>query len=178
MPPPPSTVTGWAGRGDGPVDTPASSSCISSAMAPRNAGQLRHDPRQQPQRNAEAPLVPQPQPGQPFTAGNKTLDFSLQLGVGIQNFREFQDFVANNGGFPANPPAVSAQCRGPSSSRSAATPTPTTTVRLTGHSATGTNMRSSGCPSNTSSFLEQLRDVGRLKDGSWPAPPGSPTVHK
>jgi hypothetical protein len=80
----PSTL-GYAGRANGPVDNPISSclSCHSTAEIPANS-----------------PLVPRAgasdqevlryfrnlAPGEAFDSGSKNLDFSLQLGVGLQNF--------------------------------------------------------------------------------------------
>ena len=36
-----------------------------------------------------------------FDTGSSTLDFSLQLGVGIQNQKDFRDFISNLGGVSA-----------------------------------------------------------------------------
>jgi hypothetical protein len=93
---PPKTL-GWAGRGNGPVDNPVSSclSCHSTAQIP-----------------ALSPMIPPNNLGEDlklrwfrnlamseaFDSSAKTLDFSLQLGVGIQNLQEFQKFVENRGG--------------------------------------------------------------------------------
>ena len=92
---------GWAGRGNGPVDNPVSSclSCHSTAQLP-----------------ARSPLIPRSNlteteklrwfrnlaANESFDPGSATLDFSLQLGVGIQNFQEFRRLVENRGGFTAN----------------------------------------------------------------------------
>ena len=94
---PPSTL-GWAGRANGPVDNPASSciSCHGTAQLP-----------------ATAPMTPPPtltdteklrwfrntKPGEAFDPASTSLDFSLQMGVGIQNLETFQAGVKNLGGF-------------------------------------------------------------------------------
>jgi hypothetical protein len=96
---------GWAGRLNGPVDNPVSS-CISC----HSTAQWR----------AASPLVPprttipdSPQwltwfrnvkAGEPFTPGAKSLDFSLQLAAGIQNFYEYEDQTKTKGGTITTPP--------------------------------------------------------------------------
>jgi hypothetical protein len=108
---PPSSL-GWAGRANGPVDNQASScmSCHGTAQIP-----------------ASSPMIPPPgltdsqklrwfrntKPGEAFDAGTTSLDFSLQLGVGIQNLQEFQDSVKNLGGFFSHklPAAVEKQTK-------------------------------------------------------------------
>lgn len=90
---------GWAGRLNGPVDNPTSSclSCHATAQWP-----------------VAAPLVPprsvlpdssewmkwfkNVKSGDPFTEGAVSLDYSLQLAVGIQNFVEWQETVRTKGG--------------------------------------------------------------------------------
>ena len=78
---------GWAGRGNGPVDSPTSSclSCHGTAQTPRmNVGMTA--PPNLPEsdklrwfRNLTA--------GESFSQGASTLDFSLQLGVGLENWQ-------------------------------------------------------------------------------------------
>jgi hypothetical protein len=91
---------GYGGRLDGPVDDPLSSclSCHSTAQAP-----------------AEAPLVPyliQAKPdspewmrwfrniksGEAFSPGARSLDYSLQLAVGVQNFEIWNEIRTSQGG--------------------------------------------------------------------------------
>lgn len=76
---------GWAGRLNGPVDNPSSSclSCHSTAQKPfislANALPSGTDSeRLKWFRNIKS--------GQPFDAGGRSLDYSLQLSVGLQNF--------------------------------------------------------------------------------------------
>ena len=82
--PPP--ALGWAGRGNGPVDNPQSS-CLSC-----------HATAQFPASSAMVPPISLPEAeklhwfrnlrfGEPFDAGSQSLDFSLQLSVGLQNFK-------------------------------------------------------------------------------------------
>jgi hypothetical protein len=94
---PPPTL-GWAGRANGPVDNPASSciSCHGTAQLP-----------------ATSPMTPpvtltdvqklrwfrNSKPGESFDTGSTSLDFSLQLGVGIQNLQVFQASVRDLAGF-------------------------------------------------------------------------------
>lgn len=94
---PPSTL-GWAGRANGPVDNPVSSciSCHGTAQIP-----------------AVSPMIPpagltdtqklrwfrNTKVGESFDAGSISLDFSLQLGVGIQNLQEYQASIKSLGGF-------------------------------------------------------------------------------
>jgi len=96
---PPRTL-GWAGRGNGPVDNPMSScmSCHSTAQIPASSpiiapANLSDGEKLRWFRNTKA--------GEAFDSGSKSLDFSLQLGVGIQNLKSFKDFVANQGGISA-----------------------------------------------------------------------------
>lgn len=93
---PPNTM-GWAGRANGPVDNPVSSciSCHGTAQIP-----------------ATSPMIPPAgtmdadklrwfrnmKEGDAFDVGSVSLDFSLQLGVGIQNLQEYQNSVKNLGG--------------------------------------------------------------------------------
>jgi hypothetical protein len=96
----PPNVLGWAGRGNGPVDNPISSclSCHSTAQTPASSNMIP------PGNSGEAARLRwfrNLAPEESFDAGTRSLDFSLQLSVGIQNLREFQDFVANRGGVMA-----------------------------------------------------------------------------
>jgi len=93
---PPKTL-GWAGRGNGPVDNPVSSclSCHSTAQIPASSpmippATLSDDLKLRWFRNLAM--------GEAFDPSAKTLDFSLQLGVGIQNLQEFRNLVENQGG--------------------------------------------------------------------------------
>ena len=90
---------GWAGRLNGPVDNPMSSclSCHSTAQWPGKAPVI-------PPRN----IIPDSKDwltwfrnikaGEPFSTGAESLDYSLQLAVGIQNFYEWQDIAQTKGG--------------------------------------------------------------------------------
>ncbi|MBY0499285.1 MAG: hypothetical protein K2Q14_01470 [Gammaproteobacteria bacterium] len=96
---PPSTL-GWAGRGNGPVDNPLSScmSCHSTAQIPASSpiiapANLSDEEKLRWFRNTKV--------GEAFDSGSKTLDFSLQLGVGIQNLKSFKEFTENLGGISA-----------------------------------------------------------------------------
>jgi hypothetical protein len=93
---PPKTL-GWAGRGNGPVDNPISSclSCHSTAQIPASSplvppADISEDSKLRWFRNLTM--------GEAFDPSSKTLDFSLQLGVGIQNLQEFRNFIDNQGG--------------------------------------------------------------------------------
>jgi hypothetical protein len=99
----PPRVMGWAGRGNGPVDNPVSS-CLSC-----------HSTSQLPARSSMIPQSSLPEAdklrwfrnlavGESFDASSKTLDFSLQLGVGIQNQQGFQRFVRDLGGVRTSDP--------------------------------------------------------------------------
>jgi hypothetical protein len=108
---------GWAGRLNGPVDNPISSclSCHSTAQWP-----------------AVAPAIPtnaQPGspgwlnwfrnigPGQAFSAGSKSLDYSMQLAVGIGNFSEWRELQASMGGFKTDGSGPNLLSTSPSGSR-------------------------------------------------------------
>lgn len=95
----PAQHLGWNGRLDGPVDNPTSSclSCHSTSQWP-----------------VFAPLVPPKsaapgsdewmlwfrniKAGEPFSPNAHSLDYSLQLGAGIQNFYEWRAIVNDLGG--------------------------------------------------------------------------------
>lgn len=97
---PPSTL-GFSGRANGPVDNSVSSciSCHGTAQIP-----------------ATSPMIPpatlsdaekmrwfrNTKPGEAFDPASASLDFSLQLGVGIQNLATFQASSKNLGGFFSN----------------------------------------------------------------------------
>jgi hypothetical protein len=88
----PPKVFGWAGRGNGPVDNSLSSclSCHSTAQIPATSPMIPPITNSEPQklhwfRNLAVT--------EPFDATSQTLDFSLQLGVGIQNFQSFKTTV-------------------------------------------------------------------------------------
>ena len=75
---------GWAGRLDGPVDNARSSclSCHSTAQIPATS-------MVPPAATTEAALnwFRNIKAAKPFTAGAQSLDYSLQLSVGVQNFQ-------------------------------------------------------------------------------------------
>jgi hypothetical protein len=80
---------GWLGRLNGPVDNPASSclSCHSTAQYPPKSAPLPpvyvgDDEKMRWFRNVKA--------GEAFDAGHESLDYSLQLALGIQRFHEAQ----------------------------------------------------------------------------------------
>jgi hypothetical protein len=94
---PPSTL-GWAGRANGPVDNPSSSciSCHGTAQIPASS------PMTPPPGSTEAQKLRwfrNTKVGEPFDAGSVSLDFSLQLGVGIQNLQEYQASLKSLAGF-------------------------------------------------------------------------------
>lgn len=85
---PPRTL-GWAGRGNGPVDNPVSSclSCHGTAQLPAKSNMTPpNNATEQERLRWFRNLAPH----SPFDAGSKTLDFSLQLAVGLQNFQQAQ----------------------------------------------------------------------------------------
>jgi len=91
---------GWSGRLAGPVDNPISSclSCHSTAQWPVRASlvptsNLKPDSVEWMQwfRNIKS--------HEPFTAGSQSLDYSLQLAAGLQNFYEWQELQSSEGGF-------------------------------------------------------------------------------
>ncbi len=85
----PPRILGWAGRGNGPVDNPVSSclSCHSTAQLPAASNMT---PPGTATEQAKLRWFRNLPPNTAFDTGSKTLDFSLQLGVGIQNFRQAQ----------------------------------------------------------------------------------------
>src|ERR1051326_5830618 len=99
---------GWAGRLNGPVDNPISSclSCHSTAQSPAAAPVI--PPSSVTQGSAEwMKWFRNVKAGEPFTQGDasiRSLDYSLQLGSGIQNFLEWKDLVATRGGVINSPP--------------------------------------------------------------------------
>ncbi len=91
----PPVVLGWGGRANGPVDNPASSciSCHSTAQIPAKS------PMIPPEKFSESDKLrwfKNLKVGEPFDASSKSLDFSLQLGVGIQNLLDSQNTLNNN----------------------------------------------------------------------------------
>lgn len=94
---------GWAGRGNGPVDNPVSSclSCHSAAQIPAKSSMI---PQASLTESQKLRWFRNLMPGEPFDSGAATLDFSLQLGVGIQNLQDFQRLIVNRGGFVARAP--------------------------------------------------------------------------
>jgi hypothetical protein len=93
---PPSTM-GWAGRANGPVDNPASScmSCHSSAQIPASSPMI---PPRDSTDEGKLRWFRNLAPGVPFDAGGRSLDYSLQVGVGITNLAAFKAFTADLGG--------------------------------------------------------------------------------
>lgn len=88
---------GLHGRANGPVDNALSSclSCHGTAQLPASAAMvppanLSDAQRMQWFRNLAV--------AEAFSSGSKSLDYSLQLGVGLQNHAEYNDLAANKGG--------------------------------------------------------------------------------
>jgi hypothetical protein len=108
----PAQHLGWNGRLNGPVDNPMSSclSCHSTAEWPVSAGMTPAFgvPPGSPEwmkwfRNVKS--------GEPFVTGSTSLDYSLQLAAGMQNFQQWREIVQNRGGAingpqPAHGPAM------------------------------------------------------------------------
>ena len=99
---------GWNGRLNGPVDNPMSSclSCHSTSEWPVNAGMT---PGQgvQPGSPEWMKWFRNIKSGEAFAPGSKSLDYSLQLASGIQNFNQWNDIVKNLGGAFNGTPAPS-----------------------------------------------------------------------
>jgi len=93
----PPRVLGWAGRGNGPVDNSVSScmSCHSTAQIPASSPMIAPANLSE---NEKLRWFRNTIPNETFDNGTQTLDFSLQLGVGIQNLKSFHGFVGNLGG--------------------------------------------------------------------------------
>lgn len=107
---------GWAGRLNGPVDNPSSSclSCHSTAQWPTSKWAPMVPPRKIFDR-VENGAVKERQveydsadwmnwfrnvkSGEAFTPGRNSLDYSLQLAVGVQNYYEWRALQSNQGGF-------------------------------------------------------------------------------
>ena len=106
--PQPPAVLGWLGRGNGPVDNFVSAcmSCHSTAqnpptgMLPPAAMSLSDPKRMRWFRNLA--------PGEAFNSSATSLDFSLQLGVGIGNLESFKQFTKDLGGVFVKPVAPAA----------------------------------------------------------------------
>ncbi|CBN55387.1 conserved hypothetical protein [Kamptonema sp. PCC 6506] len=81
---------GWAGRGNGPVDNPLSSclSCHSTAQWPKRSDMT---PPEKLTQLAKLFWFRNLGVNEPFDSGTKSLDFSLQLAVGIQNLHKSQE---------------------------------------------------------------------------------------
>jgi hypothetical protein len=98
---------GWAGRLNGPVDNPISSclSCHSCAQWPAA------DPIVPP-RTAKPDAIEwmrwfrNIRADEPFTNGSRSLGYSLQLAVGIQNFYAWREVSITKGGHSNGPGAV------------------------------------------------------------------------
>jgi hypothetical protein len=82
----PFKVFGWGGRANGPVDNPISSclSCHSTAQAPPTALTPPKDANDDERLFWFRNLAP----GAPFKTGQKSMDFSLQMASGIQNYKD------------------------------------------------------------------------------------------
>jgi hypothetical protein len=93
---PPRTL-GWAGRGNGPIDNPVSSciSCHSTAQIPASSPMIAPTNLSE---NEKLRWFRNLKTNEAFDSESRTLDFSLQLGVGIQNLAEFLRIVPNLGG--------------------------------------------------------------------------------
>jgi hypothetical protein len=99
---------GWNGRLNGPVDNPVSSclSCHSTAEWPVSAPLV--PPRDtQPGSKEWMTWFRNIKSGEPFDKTSHSLDYSLQLATGIQNFYRWKDIVENRGGALNAPPTVS-----------------------------------------------------------------------
>jgi hypothetical protein len=74
---------GWAGRLNGPVDNPISAclSCHSTAQWPQNSSVVPSGSEQ-----ARLRWFRNLRRGEPFDEGSRTVDYSLQLSVGMRNF--------------------------------------------------------------------------------------------
>lgn len=90
---------GWNGRLNGPVDNPMSSclSCHSTSEWPVNAGMM---PGQgvQPSTPEWMNWFRNIKSGEAFAPHSKSLDYSLQLAAGIQNFNQWNEVVKSLGG--------------------------------------------------------------------------------
>lgn len=102
--PPPPPVLGWAGRGNGPVDNPISS-CLSCHSTAQNPGTPMIPPSSVSEQT-RLRWFRNLKPGQPFNSNATTLDFSLQLAVGINNLGDFKTFTQNLGGVFVKPKAA------------------------------------------------------------------------
>ena len=94
---------GWLNRLNGPVDNPMSSclSCHSVAQWPVSA---QMTPTQYPEGSAEwMSWFRNILAGQPFTAGNAALDYSLQLTFGLQNLADWTNICVKNANAPVTP---------------------------------------------------------------------------
>lgn len=81
----PYRVFGWAGRANGPVDSPVSSclSCHSTAQRPPFQAMI---PPSSSDENGRLHWFRNLKSNEPFEPGNTSMDFSLQLASGIQNY--------------------------------------------------------------------------------------------
>ncbi|MEH8018922.1 hypothetical protein MN202_16895 [Rheinheimera muenzenbergensis] len=93
----PSTL-GWAGRANGPVDNSASScmSCHGTAQLPASSGMI---PPANANNSTKLTWFRNLKPGKAFDSDSVSLDYSLQLGLGIQNLYRFQASINNMSGF-------------------------------------------------------------------------------
>ena len=105
---------GWGGRLNGPVDNTYSSclSCHGTAQWPATSpivppGSIKPDSPEWMRwfRNIKA--------GEPFDAGSQSLDFSLQLSSGIQNFCDWNRTAVTRGGAPASDAGLKDVCKPP-----------------------------------------------------------------
>lgn len=95
---------GWGGRLSGPVDNP-----ISSCLSCHSTAQWKAVASFSPPRSV-VPDSPQwmqwfrnLKPMDPFTPGEQSLDYSLQLASGFRNFHEWQSMVRTQGGARNSP---------------------------------------------------------------------------
>jgi hypothetical protein len=100
---------GWLGRLDGPVDNPKSSclSCHSTSQWPVSAPMT--PPANTPEGSAAWMQWFRNIPAaQPFSPNSTSLDYSLQLAVGIQNLAAWSNACKTNPAAPVVPPCPSA----------------------------------------------------------------------
>ena len=98
---------GWNGRLNGPVDNPFSSclSCHSTGEWPLSAG-MTPSFGVQPGTAEWMKWFRNVKSGEPFVVGSTSLDYSLQLAAGLQNFQQWRDIVQNRGGAVNGAPAA------------------------------------------------------------------------
>ena len=95
----PPRVLGWAGRGNGPVDNPLSSCISCHSQAQWRQPSVKMIPDANLEEIKKLFWFRNLALGESFTQEGKSLDFSLQLGVGIQNAHDFRRFARDRGGY-------------------------------------------------------------------------------